>query len=145
MYVLLTAGTASADERVGLVAQASIAPRLAAFPRLVLCEPQAARINLTLAAAATRAGVAAEDCRLQSEGSPADPRTLGWTRRIAIAMRGPRYPALVAEDCLYCGGLYPNAYIIAPNTGAGAFQGLNWLIPQCRPLHRPRRSYPPKP
>ena len=33
----------------------------------------------------------------------------GWTRSITVAMRGPRYLALVADDYSDCGGLHPNA------------------------------------
>ena len=105
----LAAGAASAEEAVRLLAQAPVAARLAAFPRLAPGMPQAARINAALAAADARVRTAAGDCRAEAAGSGADPATTGWTRSIAVAMQGPRYLALVADDYFYCGGLHPNA------------------------------------
>ncbi len=129
---LLAGGAASAEEGVRLVAQPDIAPRIAAFPRLAPDEPQAARINEALAAADARARAAADDCRSQSEGSSADPGTLGWTRSIAIAMRGPYYLALVTDDYSYCGGLHPNADSIALTYDLRSGQPPNWsrLLPK---------------
>lgn len=53
--------------------------------------------------------MAAEECRAELAGSGADRPDTGWTRSITVAMQGPRYLALVADDYSDCGGLYPNA------------------------------------
>lgn len=109
LCALLAAGAAPAAEAVQLVAQAPVMAGLATFPRLAPGMPQAARINAALATADARVRTAVEECRAVARGSAADPATTGWTRSIAIAMQGPRYLALVADDYFYCGGPYPNA------------------------------------
>jgi hypothetical protein len=123
LSVLLAAGAASSAEGVRLVPQPDIVARGAGFPRLAPGEPQAARINRALEAADGRARAAAEECRLQigrpatadlPADTPVDPgRILGWTRRITVAMQGPRYLALVAQDYADCDGAYPNSESIA--------------------------------
>ena len=123
LCALLAAGAASSAGAVRLVPQPDIVARGAAFPRLAPGEPQAARINQALEAADGRARAAAEECRLQiarpatsdlAVATPAGPgRILGWTRRIAVAMQGPRYLALVTDDYADCDGAYPNSESIA--------------------------------
>ncbi len=132
LCALLTAGHAAAQDRVRLVAQPDIAPKAAAFPRLAPTEAQAARINQALAAADARAKAAADECRSQSEGSSADPKTLEWTRQIAVAMQGPRYLAFFASDYSYCGGMHPNATGIALTYDLRTGQPPNWatLLPR---------------
>lgn len=103
------AGTASAGEAVRLLAQVPVAAGLAAFPRLAPGMPQAARINAALAAADARVRTAAEECRAEAARDATGRDMAGWTRSITVAMQGPRYLALVADDYSDCGGLYPNA------------------------------------
>ena len=131
-WMLLMSGAASAAA-ARLIAQPDIAPRVAAFPRLQATEAQAARINAALAAADRRVKTAAADCRLQSEGVSAEqPRELGWTRKIAIAMHGPRYLAMVTDDYADCGGLHPNADSVALSYDLRTGRPLDWprLLPK---------------
>ncbi len=140
--VLLNAGAVSAAEGVRLVAQPDLAPRVAAFPRLAPGEPQATRTNKALDAADARVKIAADECRSQIgisstggllAGSSLDEgRTLEWTRRIAVAMRGPRYLALVTDDYADCGGLHPNDDSFALTYDLRTGQPPNWsaLLPK---------------
>lgn len=141
-WTLLTAGAATA-QGIRLVAQPDIAPQAAAFPRLAPNEPQAARINTALDAADARAKVAADECRAQIEYHTTDGllagggrldtgRVLGWTRAIAVAMRGPRYLALVTTDYADCGGIHPNTDSVALTYDLRTGQPPNWpaLLPK---------------
>ncbi|HEX5321377.1 MAG TPA: hypothetical protein VFW46_19600 [Stellaceae bacterium] len=77
-----------------------IAPGIAAFPHLV--EPpgdKAARtINRALAGADASVDGVASDCKHYK----------GWKRTVRVAMRGPKYLSLIANDDWYCGGAYPD-------------------------------------
>ncbi len=142
LCLLLAAGGASAAEGVCLIPQPDIVAKGAAFPRLAPGEPQAARINQALVAADARARTAAEECRLQIDrpgatdlpaGTGSDPgRMLGWTRRIAVTMKGPGYLVLVAEDYADCDGAYPNAETIALTYDLRTGRPPNWsaLLPK---------------
>lgn len=114
----LVAQPAAAQDMLRLLPQPTVAPGVAAFPRLSSDAPQAGRINQALAAADARARGAARACREEAAGSPRGAaaggrQVQGWTRRITVAMRGPRYLALVTDDDADCGGLYPNAGRVA--------------------------------
>ena len=90
-------------------------------------------MNQALEAADARARTAAEECRSQigdsgTGGSLDKGRTFGWTRRIAVAMRGPRYLALVTHDYADCDGLYPNADSIALTYDLRTGQPPDWSV-----------------
>ncbi len=109
---------AAAQDMLRLLPQPAVARGVAAFPRLPSGAPQAGRINQALAAADARARRAARACRDEAAGSASGAdaggrQGQGWTRRITVAMRGPRYLALVTDDDADCGGLYPNAGRVA--------------------------------
>ncbi len=138
LCALLAAGTASAAQGARLIAQPDIVPGDMAFPRIAPGEPQAARINQALEAADARARTAAEECRSQigssgtagllAGGSVDKGRTLGWSRRITVAMRGPRYLALVTHDYADCDSLYPNADSIALTYDLRTGQPPDWSV-----------------
>jgi hypothetical protein len=130
------AGAAAAEgpAPIALAAQPDIGPQLAAFPRLAAPDgPQMQRINQQLASADARARQAAQECRGQAADAGADPKEAGgWQRSVSVAMRGPRYLALVASDEWYCGGPYPSneSFALAYDVQTGA--PLNWerLLPK---------------
>lgn len=126
------ASAAFAGEAVRLLAQPPVANGLAAFPRLAPGGPQAARINAALAAADARVRTAAEECLTGLAGSGADRPEAGMTRTIAVAMQGPRYLALVADDYADCGGLYPNAehFALVYDLRTGLPPNWSRLLPQ---------------
>ncbi len=122
----LAAGPVVAGEPapIRLAAQPDIGPQLAAFPRLAAPGgPQMQRINQQLASADARARKAARECR---------PGPGYWQRSVTVAMRGPRYLALVAFDEWYCGGVHPSfsRFALAYDLQTGA--PLNWerLLPK---------------
>ena len=106
---MLVAAGASAQTLVQLVPQPGIAPGVIAFPRLAPSGPASAVINGALSVADARVRAAAADCTVGLAGSNAGPDRHAWTRRVTVAMRGPRYLALIAADEADCGGVYPNA------------------------------------
>lgn len=110
---VMATGAASAQSVARLVPQPGIAAGLAAFPRLPPGSPEVVRINDALSAADARVRAAANECRAALAASDPGPGRHAWTRRVSVAMRGPRYLVLVADDYADCGGLHPNAYQFA--------------------------------
>lgn len=128
----VAAGTVAAATVARLVPQPGITAGVDAFPRLASGEPGAAAINTALSAADARVRAAAADCRAALTASNPGPGRVAWTRRVTVAMRGPGYLVLVAEDYADCGGLYPNANRFALVYDLQTGRSPNWsrLLPK---------------
>ncbi len=133
----LAAGPTAAEEPattpIRLVAQPAISAQLAAFPRVAEpVGPQEQRVNQALTNADARVRAAAAQCHEAAIEAQADAGDAGWQRSVTVAMRGPRYLAVVASDSWYCGGPYPSAasFALAYDLRTGA--PLNWerLLPK---------------
>lgn len=124
---LLWVSCAIAWAQPALVSRADLRPGVAALPRLRDASSSARRINQALNAADERARLAAEDCDAQTAEARGDKTEPAWQRTVTVAMRGPRYLALVASDNWYCGGAYPDtsrfALVYDLNTG----EPVNWM------------------
>ena len=137
----ILAGAATAPEQpaaIPLAAQPAIAPDVAAFPRVAPpLDAQAHRIDDALDAADARVRSVAGQCRADGADAQADPKDVGWQRGVAVAMNGPRFLALVANDTWFCGGAYPSAasFALAYDLNTGA--PLNWerLLPKSLAQH----------
>jgi hypothetical protein len=132
--VSLAAGAAVATEpaKIRLAAQPNIAPHLAAFPRLAAPDgPQMQRINQQLGNADARGRKAAQECRADAAEAGAKDAD-GWQRSVTVAMRGPRYLALVASDAWDCGGAHPASSSVALAYDVDSGAPLNWerLLPK---------------
>ncbi len=123
------AEAAAAEAPVQLKAMAPLAVDLAAFPRLVAAfgDKAAERINQALDRRDRQVQSAAKDCRSNSD-RPADAM---WSRVISVAMRGPRYLSLVADDSWYCGGAYPDFSLLVLVYDLNTGSPVNWsrLLP----------------
>ena len=106
---LLAFGPAAAAVPLRLRPMPDVLPGVAAFPRLDAhrFDRAARRINAALAKADARVRAAAIGC---PEPPPA--KGSSWKRSVTVAMRGPRYLALVARDDWYCGA-YPDHDVVA--------------------------------
>ena len=134
---LLLGGFARAAEpdAIQLQEQQALGPHLAAFPRIAgPQEPAAQRVNQALAAADARLLAAVKDCRAQAQADPAQAGDAGepWERTVTVAMRGPRYLALVVGGSMFCGGAHPDidGFVLAYDLRTGS--PLNWerLLPK---------------
>jgi hypothetical protein len=137
VLALLQGGVAGAAEpdAIQLQAQPALGPHLAAFPRIAAAqEPAAQRVNQALAAADARLLAAVKDCRAQAKADPvqADDAADPWERTVTVAMRGPRYLALVVGGSMSCGGAHPDVdeFALAYDLRTGL--PLNWarLLPK---------------
>ncbi len=99
---------------VAVIPGATVAPGVAAFPRLRAApsDHAAARINAALAAGDGRVREAAASCH-------------GWTRDVAVTMRGPRFLTLVATDEWACGA-YPDHDVLALTYDLRTGAPVNW-------------------
>src|ERR1700728_2342325 len=108
LLITVAAGAeaAAAEAPVQLKATTPLSADLAAFPRLVAApdDKAAERINQALDRRDRQLQSAVKDCRSNSD-RPADAT---WSRVISVAMRGPRYLSLIANDSWDCGGAHPD-------------------------------------
>lgn len=112
---------AAADAPVALKPSPAISKDVAAFPRIAApADAATQRINLALDRLDKNVKSAASQC--QGEG---------WTREITVAMRGPRYLSLAAEDSWDCGGAHPDAARLVVVYDLGTGSPVNWarLLP----------------
>jgi hypothetical protein len=110
----------AADEPVVLKPSALVAKDVAAFPRLAASDAVAQKINQALARRDAQVKSTARDC-------PGG----GWSRSVSVAMRGPRYLALVARDSWDCGGAHPDAAALVLVYDLSTGSPVNWarLLP----------------
>lgn len=122
-------GVAAAASPVELTAQPDVAPGVAAFPRIAApSTPAAMSINQALAKADARVLVAAQSCKanvvaqgMETAGEP------DWERDITVAMRGPDYLALAANDFMACGGAHPDGEFVVLVYDVRTGKPVNWL------------------
>ena len=90
----------AADQPVRLKPSPALAAHLAAFPRIAAPPSDSAgqKINLALDRQDQEVKSAARQC----------PHN-GWSRDVAVAMRGPHYLSLTAQDSWDCGGAHGDA------------------------------------
>jgi hypothetical protein len=123
------AEAAAAEALAQLKAIAPLAADLAAFPRLVAApdDKGAERINQALDRRDRQLQSAVKDCRSNSD-RPADAT---WSRVISVAMRGPRYLSLVANDSWDCGGAHPDFSLLVLVYDLNSGSPVNWtrLLP----------------
>lgn len=116
---IVTGEAAERAHAVRLAPSRAVVPGLAALPRLVVARSDRAakRINRALAQSDAQVRDLAQSCRADAGAGKS-----GWTRSVAVTMRGPRYLSMVATDAWYCGGAYPDAetvpYVFDLRTGA---------------------------
>lgn len=112
---------------------------MAAFPRLLTPDgPQAQHINQEFAKADDQVRADAQECHasfIEAHPDPKDPgwkRSGNWRRSITVAMRGPRYLALVVSDDWFCGGAYPDRGNLALVYDLHTGMPVNWekLLPK---------------
>ena len=121
MAVLGAWALTAADLPVTLKSLPPLAKDVAAFPRIAApADAAAQRINLALDRQDKVVKSAAKDC-------PHD----GWSRDITVAMRGPRYLALTAQDSWECGGAHPDASRLVLVYDLATGSPVNWarLLP----------------
>lgn len=102
--------TASA-QLVTLKEMPSLSKGMAAFPRVVpnaaVSATVAATINVSLQRHDEKVVQAAKECSDEFQESEGHRSSEGWTRKITVAMQGPAFLSMDAEDFQYCGGAHP--------------------------------------
>jgi hypothetical protein len=121
---------ALAEAPVQLKPSPEIAPKIAAFPRLVAAPDDKAsqRINQALDKRDASARQMRKDC-LANVDKPSD---ADYERVIWVTMRGPRYLGFLASDNADCGGAYPSTSQMALVYDLASGAPVNWqrLLPK---------------
>jgi hypothetical protein len=127
--ILMISVAAGAEAPVQLKATAPLSANLAAFPRLAAApgDKAAERINQALDRRDRQLQSAVKDCRSNSDRT-ADAT---WSRVISVAMRGPRYLSLIANDSWDCGGAHPDFGLLVLVYDLNTGSPVNWarLLP----------------
>jgi hypothetical protein len=123
------AEAATAQAPVQLKAIDPLSADLAAFPRLLAApgDRAAERINQALERRDRQLQSAVKDCRSNSDR----PAEAMWSRVISVAMRGPRYLSLVADDSWDCGGAHGDFSLLVLVYDLNTGSPVNWarLLP----------------
>ena len=121
MAALGASALAAADQPVTLKPSPALATRVAGFPRIAApSDAGAQKINLALDRQDQEVKSAAKQC---PHG--------GWSRDVTVAMRGPRYLSLTAQDSWDCGGAHPDASRLVLVYDLATGSPVNWarLLP----------------
>lgn len=111
----------AADQPVALKPSPALATHVAAFPRIAApLDAATHKINLALDRQDQVVKSAARQC-------PSG----GWSREVTVAMRGPHYLSLTAEDSWDCGGAHPDASRLVLVYDLATGSPVNWarLLP----------------
>lgn len=108
------------DDPVRLREVRPVAHGIAAFPRIVARKGDAAAVRIDRALEGADASVdgLASDCNHYK----------GWKRSIDVAMRGPRYVSVIAQDDWYCGGAYPDTATVALVYDLSTGKPADWTV-----------------
>lgn len=107
----------AADQPVTLKPSPALAAHVESFPRIATPSDAAAqRINLALDRQDQNVKSAARQC---PHG--------GWSRDVTVAMRGPRYLSLTAQDSWDCGGAHPDASRLVLVYDLATGSPVNWI------------------